>query len=59
MSLGLVIAVGSFVAAYWVGWLFLNWAFLHKYDEADLSLQVRRVGNDAVGMMRRIMDLHS
>ncbi|KAI8468996.1 MAG: Abscisic acid G-protein coupled receptor-domain-containing protein [Monoraphidium minutum] len=36
----IAIALGSFLASYWVGWLFLNWNFLHKYDETDLSLQV-------------------
>lgn len=41
MWLGVAIGAGSFAAAYACGWLFLNWAFLHKYDETDLSLQVR------------------
>lgn len=36
----LVIALGSYLVSYLVGWLFLNWTFLHKYDETDLSLQV-------------------
>jgi hypothetical protein len=35
-----LVALGSFFAAYWVGWLFLSWTFLHKYDETDLGLQV-------------------
>jgi hypothetical protein len=40
MWLGVCIGLGSFLAAYWVGWMFLHWSFLHKYDEADRSLQV-------------------
>ena len=35
----LVLALGAFFASYWVGWLFLNWNFLHKYDETDVTLQ--------------------
>lgn len=34
-----IVALGSFLASYWIGWLFLHWNFLHKYDETDLGLQ--------------------
>ncbi|GBG00031.1 hypothetical protein Rsub_12761 [Raphidocelis subcapitata] len=40
MWLGVCIGLGSFLAASWVGWMFLQWSFLHKYDEADRSLQL-------------------
>lgn len=40
MLWGVCIGVGSFLASYSVGWLFLSWTFLHKYDESDAVLQV-------------------